>query len=119
MLQITPQQQLYISIDHVDFRKGIDGLRVMCQRIWEQDPFSGHLFIFRNRSSTAVKLLIFDGNGFWLCQKRFSAGKLKWWPKTPKEAAEIRSVELLIMLQQGDPLLVNAPLPWRNLTVAQ
>jgi transposase len=41
---------------------------------------SGTLFLFRNRSGTAIKLLTYDGQGYWLCLKRFSQGKLQWWP---------------------------------------
>jgi transposase len=115
MLQITPQHQLFIAVEPVDFRRGIDGLRAMCQQQWQDDPFSGHLFIFRNRLFTSVKLLVFDGNGFWLCQKRFSSGKLKWWPRTAEEASTLRAVELIIMLQQGNPQEVHVPEDWRHL----
>ena len=90
MLQITPQHRLFIAVESADFRKGIDALRALCQRHWQSDPFGGHLFIFRNKSGTAVKLLIYDGNGFWLCQKRFSSGTLKWWPHTVEQAAKLR-----------------------------
>jgi transposase len=119
MLQITPQHQLFIAVEPVDFRRGIDGLRAMCQQQWQDDPFSGHLFIFCNRHLTSVKLLIYDGNGFWLCQKRFSSGKLKWWPRTTEEASTIRAVELVIMLQQGNPQEVRVPEDWRRLPARQ
>ena len=115
MLQITPQHHLLIAIDPVDFRRGIDALRAICERQWQDDPFSGHLFIFRNRHSTAVKLLIYDGNGFWLCHKRFSSGKLKWWPTTVEQASSVRAVELLIMLQQGSPADAHMPSDWKRL----
>lgn len=115
MLQVTPQHQLFLAVEPVDFRAGIDGLRALCERQWQADPFNGHVFIFRNRSSTAVKLLAYDGNGFWLCHKRFSSGKLKWWPRTQQDASAIRAVELLVMLQQGNPLEAKVPEHWRRL----
>jgi transposase len=115
MLQITPRHQLFIAIEPVNFKNGIDGLKSICKQLWQNDPFGGQFFIFRNRRSTDIKILAYDGNGFWLCQKRFSSGKLKWWPKTAQEAARIRAVELLVMLQQGDPLAVSAPADWRRL----
>jgi transposase len=114
MLQITPQHQLFMAIEPVDFRCGIDGLKALCERQWHTDPFHGHVFIFRNRNSSAVKLLTYDGNGFWLCQKRFSSGKLKWWPRTDHEAASVRAVELIIMLQQGNPVAALVPEDWRR-----
>jgi transposase len=113
MLQITPQHQLFIAIEPVNFRNGIDGIKALCQRQWEVDPFHGNVFVFRNRKGTSIKLLSYDGNGFWLCQKRFSAGKLRWWPRSVQEASCIRAVELLIMLQQGNPMATDLPEDWR------
>ena len=115
MLQLTPQHQLFMAIAPVDFRRGIDGLCSLCKKQWQADPFNGHVFIFRNRNSTAVKILVYDGNGFWLAHKRFSTGKLKWWPRTVAESTAIRAVELIIMLQQGDPLEARVPAAWRRL----
>lgn len=115
MLQITPHHQLFIAIEPVSFRNGIDGIKALCQRQWNVDPFHGHVFIFRNRKGTSIKLLSYDGNGFWLSQKRFSAGKLTWWPRCAQEAQAIRAVELLIMLQQGNPTAAHVPEDWRRL----
>jgi transposase len=115
MLQITPQHRLFIAVAPADFRAGIDALRVLCQRHGQSDPFGGHLFIFRNKSGTSVKLLNYDGNGFWLCQKRFSSGTLKWWPRTVEQAAQVRAVELMVMLQQGNPEAARVPADWRRL----
>ena len=115
MIQITPHHQLFIAVDPIDFRNGIDGVKALSQRQWSIDPFHGYVFIFRNRSGTAIKLLSYDGNGFWLCQKRFSEGKLTWWPRSAQEASSIRAVELLIMLQQGNPVAAHVPEDWRRL----
>ncbi len=116
MLQITPHHRLWFAVEPCDFRRGIDGLAATCRQLLHADPFEGHLFIFRNRRRTAIKLLIYDGNGFWLCQKRFSTGKLKWWPQNESQAKDIRAVELLVILQQGDPRVANVPADWRSLT---
>lgn len=115
MLQITPQHKLHIAIQPIDFRCGIDSLRAVCQQQLQLDPFSGNLFIFCNTNKTAIKVLIYDGNGFWLCHKRFSQGKLKWWPNNSIEANNIRAIELVIMLQQGHPFDAKMPLAWRQL----
>lgn len=76
MIQITPQMRVLAAIEPADFRKGIDGLARLCKEALRQDPFCGWLFVFRNRRSTAIKILIYDGQGFWLCQKRLSSGRL-------------------------------------------
>ena len=80
MIQITPQMRILLSIKAVDFSKGIDGLAEICRHILGTDPFSGCVFVFRNHRGTAIKALMYDGHGFWLCQKRLSRGTFQWWP---------------------------------------
>ena len=66
LIQITPQLRILVAIDAIDGRKGIDSLAQLCREKLDADPFSGCLFIFRSRRGTAIKLLIYDGQGFWL-----------------------------------------------------
>ena len=97
MLQLTPQHHIHIAIKAVDFRKGINGLMSLCQQSLYADPFSGHIFVFRNRKGTAVKLLVYDGNGFWCCHKRFSSGTLAWWPTQATMTAPLSAAQLQIV----------------------
>lgn len=76
MLQVTPHHRLMLAVNPADFRRGIDGLAALCRQSLGEDPFSGAVFIFTNRSRKAVRILVFDGNGFWLVAKRFSKGRL-------------------------------------------
>ena len=115
MLQINATTKISIGIEHVDFRKGIDTLAAYCVKQIGVDPFSGQLFVFRNRAKNAVKCLIYDGNGFWLCHKRFSKGKLKWWPKSNEPTFSIKAAELMICLQQGTPTKAGFPDDWRRI----
>ena len=101
MIQITPQHRLLIYPHSVDFRKGIDKLIGFCRANFEDNPFAGILFCFRNTAMTAIKVLVYDGTGFWLCHKRFSKGKIMQWPKTQQEAYKISAVELQVILNQG------------------
>ncbi len=80
MLQITPQMKILVAVEPTDFRRGIDGLARHCQEALRQDPFVGAVFVFRNRKGTALKVLTYDGQGFWLCHKRLSQGRFPWWP---------------------------------------
>ncbi len=66
MIQLPPQLSIMLAYDPVDFRKGIDTLAALCRNRLNDDPFSGTVFLFRNRRGTALKLLIYDGQGFWL-----------------------------------------------------
>jgi len=69
MLQITPQMKILVAVEPADFRKGIDGLVRLCKDTLRHDAFAGTVFVFRNRRSTAIKVLVYDGQGFWLCHK--------------------------------------------------
>lgn len=100
MLTITPEHKIYLACQAVDFRKGIDGYAALCRSHLALNPFSGHCFIFRNRRRTAIKVLLYDGTGFWLCHKRLSKGKFKQWPNSSASAVTINSNQLSLLLQQ-------------------
>ena len=111
MLQITPKHNIFIAIQPVDFRRGIDGLANYCKNVLQEDPLSGHVFVFRNRKAKAIKILIYDSQGFWLCLKRLSNGKFNWWPKS-KQLAEKLSVATLNNLIWNNSLS-NPQQEWR------
>ncbi|MAZ39870.1 MAG: IS66 family insertion sequence hypothetical protein [Legionellales bacterium] len=115
MLQITPQHRVLLAVNPVDFRKGIESLKALCEQYLDSDAFSGTFFVFRNRADTSIKILVYDGNGFWLCQKRFSQGKLKWWPSAGDITCALSASELQIVLSQGEPKKAGLPDDWRKL----
>lgn len=115
MLQVTPQMRILVAINPADFRKGIDGLARLARKELNSDPFSGRIFVFRNRRGTAVKILVYDGQGFWLCQKRLSKGRFRFWPKSGlKGVGTLEAHELHVLLSGGDFEAVQAPPPWRR-----
>ena len=116
MLSITPKHKVYLAIQAIDFRCGIDGLRALCHKQFSMDPFSGHYFIFRNRRASAIKILIYDSQGFWLCQKRLSKGSFRHWPKASTSVVMLNSTQLQVLLQNGNPAAVNTEPPWRLLS---
>ena len=63
MIQITPQMRILVAVEPVDLRKGIDGLAALCREKLQADPFSGWLFLFRSRRATAIRALVYDGQG--------------------------------------------------------
>jgi transposase len=81
MIQLLPQLKILLAYQPVDFRKGIDGLIGLCRDHLDLEIYDGTLFVFRNRRGTALKVLTFDGVGWWLVIRRFSQGRLQWWPK--------------------------------------
>ena len=116
MIQITPQMRIFLAVKPADFRKGIDGLAQVCRQVLKQDPFSGYLFIFKNKRANAIKILVYDGQGFWLCQKRLSKGRFRFWPATGGERAKrLAAHELQLLIWNGDPNANVAPM-WRKIS---
>ena len=116
MLQITPQMKILVAIDPADFRKGIDGLVRVCKESLRQDPFTGTVFVFRNRRGTAIKALVYDGQGFWLCHKRLSTGRFPYWPSLVGKDAKAKALaahQLSVLLSAGNPETTRAAPDWR------
>ena len=118
MIQVTPHMRLLVAIDPIDFRAGIDGLVGACRQRLDADPFSGALFVFRNRARTAIKILVYDGQGFWLCQKRLSSGRFAFWPNAVAPMQALDACELQVLLMGGDPGKASAAPAWRPLLAA-
>jgi len=119
MIQIAPQMKILIAVEPADFRRGIDGLARMCREVLRAEPFSGTLFVFRNRRGTSIKILAFDGQGMWLCQKRLSQGRFRWWPQKGKDGAHrLDAHELQVLLYNGNPEGAEAAPAWRPLLPA-
>lgn len=121
MLQITPQMKILVAVQPADFRKGIDGLAALCKSTLQQDPFAGTVFVFRNRRGTAIKVLVYDGQGFWLCQKRLSSGRFSWWPKPENPDADqltrtLAAHQLTVLLAAGNPNRTAAAPEWRSVS---
>jgi len=117
MIQLTPQMRILLCVEAVDFRKGIDGLSCICRVQLEKDPFSGAVFVFINRRRTAIKLLIYDGQGFWLCQKRLSKGRFKWWPKqcSHRQIKALAVHELQLLIWNGNPSSAVVEPCWKKI----
>lgn len=117
MIQITPHMRILVSVQPADFRKGIDGLARVCREELGTDPFAGTVFVFRNRRGTMIRVLAFDGSGFWLCQKRLSTGRFRFWPAGGEAGAmTLEAHQVQLLLSGGDPEAGNtAPPPWRRL----
>ena len=119
MIQVTPQMRILVATEPADFRKGIDGLARLCKEALEHDPFGGGVFVFRNRRATAIKALVYDGQGFWLCHKRLSSGRFRWWPASKTGAARtLEAHQLHVLLSAGDPDAAQVPPAWRRVSAA-
>jgi len=114
MIQVTAQMRIMVAVEPADFRKGIDGLARVCREVLKEDPFRGWVFVFRNRRATAVKVLAYDGQGFWLCQKRLSRGRFRWWPTCRTGVGRsLEACQLQVLLSAGNPEGIQAAAAWR------
>jgi len=114
MLQLTPQSRVFLAVEAADFRRGIDGLAALCRQRLGENPMEGAVFVFRNRRGTSLKLLCYDGQGFWLCQKRLSQGRLRWWPTSAQASERLSARELQILLWNGNPKAAELAEDWRR-----
>jgi transposase len=114
MIQVAPQMRILVAVAAVDFRRGIDGLSRVCRDQLASDPFSGTLFVFRNRRGTAIKILAYDGQGFLLTQKRLSQGRFRWWPTSAGAAAALEAHQLQRLIMAGNPAAPDAAPLWRQ-----
>ena len=108
--------RVLVAVEPVDGRKGIDSLARLCKQQLATDPFSGCLFIFRTRSGAAIKVLVYDGQGFWLAQKRLSQGRFPWWPEGGGPTRTLEAHQAQVLLAAGNPEVRGAPL-WRRVPV--
>jgi transposase len=88
----------------------------------DKDPFSGSMFIFRNKRRTTLKILVYDGQGFWLYVKRLSSGRFNWWPQNEKNPSiNLTPAQLHLLIWNGNLPDARTPLtspPWKNITPA-
>lgn len=116
MIQVTPQMRVLVAVEPADFRRGIDGLARQCREVLRSDPFSGAAFVFCNRRRTSIKVLIYDDQGFWLCQKRLSKGRFRFWPtRGNRTVTRLQAHELQVLLRGGDPDATKAAPAWRTI----
>lgn len=101
MIHLTAQSHILIAIQPADFRCGIDGLAALCKQRLSQDPRNNRLFVFINRNRTMVRVLTYDGSGFWLMTKRLSKGRFQHWPRHPQDNVTVIAAKQLKRLLAG------------------
>ena len=99
MLGIGTATRIFLAVEPVDMRKGFEGLSGAVRSVLEEDPLSGHLFVFCNRNRSRLKVLYWDGSGLWVCAKRLERGRFSW-PK--RETVESGGRHLKVRLRQEE-----------------
>ena len=89
-----------MCVKPLDFRKGIDSICRIVKADFEKDPKEGAIYVFINKRATQIRLINFDGTGFWLCTKRLSQGNY-WWPKSKNEVLRPSEARDMVLLLRG------------------
>src|SRR2546422_378954 len=82
MIQLPPPSRIFLATEPVDFRQGIDGLGAVCRQRLGDHLLEGAVYVLRHRSGTSLKLLLYDGQGYWMMRKRLAQGRCAWWPNS-------------------------------------
>ena len=90
MLNLSHQTRIFFCTSPVDMRKSFRGLCCLAESLLEEDPASGHWFVFVNRRGDRLKLLGWDGRGFWIWYMHLEAGTFQ----TPSHSADSCQVEI-------------------------
>jgi len=97
MLSLSPATRIFVALAPVDLRQSFNGLSACVQSVLAQDPLSGHLFLFTNRSRNRLKVLVWEGSGLWVCAKRLEKGTFGW-PQGEEPSRCLRPEELSLLL---------------------
>jgi transposase len=116
VIQLPAGTRIWIAAGVTDMRRGFDGLSAQVQTVLHEQPFSGHIFIFRGRRGDIVKCLWFDGDGLWLAQKRLSKGRFTWWPESTSAAKQLEAYEAQLLMVAGDVSRVRVAPMWRRVS---
>ena len=99
MIPLPANTKVWLANGATDMRKGFNGLSLLAQDALEQDPFCGHLFVFRGRRGDLIKVIWWDGQGACLFSKRLERGRFVW--PSPSEGKVLLTAAQLAMLLEG------------------
>lgn len=97
MLSLSAATRLFVALAPVDLRRSFNGLYALAREQLEQEPTSGHLFLFTNKARNRLKILFYDGSGLCLFMKRLDRGTFAW-PRGEGKSQCLRPEELSLLL---------------------
>lgn len=110
MITLAPGTKVFLACRPIDLRSGFNGLAAKTQQVLGQDPFSGHLFIFRGKRGDYFKAIYWDGTGLWLLAKRLEKGRFVWSPLVDG-AMTLTPAQLAVLIEAMDWRRTIAPEP--------
>jgi transposase len=115
MISPGPATRVFLALGSTDMRKGYDGLCGLVTSRLQEDPLSGHLFVFANRERNRLKILYWDGSGLWVCAKRLEKSRFRWPEAAAGEAKITLSQEELTLLLGGIDLAQTRQRAWHRI----
>jgi transposase len=100
MMNLTPSVRIFLCLEPSDMRRGFDGLPALVRSVMEEDPLSGHLFVFHNRRGNLLKAVYWDRNGYAVWSKRLARGSFSF-PRNPAGGKMLLPPEVFVMLTGG------------------
>lgn len=119
MLTFTPHMRILVAAAPLDMRKGIDGMIALCRLCLKEDPMSGAVFIFTSRVRRHLRVLTYDGQGFWCCTKRLSSGRFPYWPQPGgalRWLEQFDACQAQALIHGGDPMSLKRMGPWKKIS---
>lgn len=101
MISLPGGTRVWLAAGVTDMRKGFDGLSTLVQESLREDPFSGHVFVFRGKRGDRVKLLWWSGDGLCLFAKRLERGRFIW-PQATSGSVHLSAAQLSMLLEGID-----------------
>ena len=101
MIPVPASTRVWLAAGVTDMRKGFNGLSALAETVLEQDPFCGHLFVFRGRRGDLLKMIWFDGQGACLFSKRLEKGRFVW-PSAAQGKVTLTPAQLSMLLEGID-----------------
>ena len=110
MLTLPSSVRIFVCTVATDMRKGADGLSCLVMSVLRQQPQSGHVFVFFNRTRCIVRILFWDGDGYWLLSKRLEHGRFrKLLPDGDPPTVTMSAQELIQLLRGGQTKRLTPP----------
>ncbi len=114
MIPVPTNTKVWLAAGVTDMRKGFNGLSALAEKVLKQNPYSGHLFVFRGRRGDLIKVIWFDGQGACLFSKRLEKGRFVW-PSSRDGRLSLSPAQLAMLLEGIDWRMPQRT--WRPLTV--
>lgn len=111
MLSLSTATRVFVALEPVDMRQGFNGLYTQVQSVLQEEPTSGHWFVFTNKLRNRIKILFWDGSGIWICAKRLEKGTFGW-PRGEGRSQRLRPEELTLLLHGIES---TSQRPWHRL----